>query len=205
MSPRDCNRPLIITVHGWNSGGMYMKFFNPYFEQLGYKTYNYEYGWMLAASLRNGNIAKRILSFVRFAHDVCGVDSIIVAHSNGCVVSNYAAWMSPYIKGLVLVNAALENDVEFPPTLAFIHNWYSPSDRVVRLAALIPFHYWGNLGARPYQGVSPQVKNFNKEHDYELSSDDHSDIFQPALREYFMPKMALEVEKEILASPIFFA
>lgn len=199
-------KPLIITVHGWNSGGLYMKYFNPHFAALDYPVYNYEYGWMLAASLRNRSIARRILAFVRFAWEVCGRKSVIVAHSNGAVVSNYAAWMSEQITGLVLVNAALNRDIEFAPSLAFVHNWYSPGDWPLRLARLIPFHAWGDLGARPYDGVSPNVTNFNKggSRDFMLHSKRHSDLFyREPLRSYYMPMMAERVEHETCQSRNF--
>lgn len=168
-----------------------MKRFNPHADHRGIAIYNFGYGWILFKTLRNGGIVQRLVDFIHFVgKHRAGTRVIGIGHSNGCEILWKAAQRCPQLQGLVYINAALDGDVMFPETLQFVHNWYSPSDWVVRLASWIPFNDWGRLGATPYEGVSAMVANFNKENDFELQSESHSDVFRFAgLRDYFLPLM----------------
>lgn len=194
--PRSCairdlaSRPLMVGCHGWNSSGHYMRAFVRPAMELGMIYYSFEYGWMLAKRFRNRGIAERLTRFANFWATVIGAPTIVIAHSNGAEVALRAAQQTPHIAALVLVNAALDHDASFPNTLRFVHNWYSPGDRAVRVASLIPLSLWGRLGACPYAGPSPRVRNFDKQNGYGplYSSRSHSDVFdREHLRQYFLP------------------
>ena len=191
------SKPLIVTVPGWNSAGWYMKRFNIYAARQGVQIYNFGYGWMLFKTLRNGGIVQRLVDFINFYAKQQQATRIIgIGHSNGCEILWKAAQRCHQMNGLVLINAALDNDVIFPESLGFVHNWYSPSDWVVRLASWIPFNDWGRLGATPYQGVSAMVTDYNKEAEFGHCSGSHSDVFRvPALRDYFLPLMLNKARK----------
>lgn len=192
MKPLVANydRPLIITVHGWKSPGGYMHTVALHAECRGYMAFCFNYGWMLAKSLRNKGIAERIVYFVDFWHRVTGQKVVGIGHSNGGELLWRASQMTEWLQGLVLINAALDEDIKFPDTLDFVHNWYSPSDHAVGFAQWIPGNKWGNLGGQAYTGLSQMVVDFNKEKDYlPHVSDSHSDQFtEPRVRDFFIPR-----------------
>ena len=84
---------------------------------------------------------------------------ILIGHSNGCTVA-YGISQKLYTKGLVLINPALNSDVEFDPFLEFIHIYWSPNDRVTWLSRLMPFSLWGAMGTIGYTGADARVRQF---------------------------------------------
>lgn len=97
---------------------------------------------------------------------------ILVGHSNGCALA-YRLSQQVKVHGLVLVNPALNHDVEFDPSLAFIQVYWSHADRITWLSRLMPFYIWGSMGTRGYTGDDPRVQQW----DMGLR---HTDIGDPA-------------------------
>lgn len=197
----DYHRPLLMTIPGWNSPGHYMRYYVSPAEKMGYLIYCYNHGWMLAKSMRNPGIARRIVNFVEFWHRISGGTVVAITHSNGTELGWRVADLTPWLSGIVSVNGALDADIIFPDRLQFVHNWYSPSDKAVSLASFLPGNRWGKFGAVPYDGVSAMVKNFNKEEDFDLISDSHSDQYtERDLRQFFIQEQLNEMHKEITVS-----
>lgn len=190
------NAPLLLTVHGWNSPGRYMHGYDEFAARRGFVIFNFEYGWILFATARNRGIVHRILDFVLWYHDLTGQRTVMIGHSHGCKLAWEIARKTELVIGLALNNAALDEDVAFPPHVRFVHNWYTPGDLAVRIGGLIPGHSWGRLGARPYAGPSPQVRDFNKGADFpDHVSRGHSDTYSDhRLRRFYLPRQIEEIE-----------
>lgn len=189
-------KPVILTVHGFNSAGWYMHHFTPFARSRGLCIHHYGYGWLLLKSPRMAGIQQRVVDLVNLLQDFSeanGLDPVPVigaGHSTGAEVWWRASWKCPMVKGLILINSALDRDVRFPDHLKFVHNWYSPSDIWPKVSRWIPFNKWGDLGSREYEGVSTNVRSFNKQRGFALSSRSHSDVFtSPDKRNYFLPLM----------------
>ena len=86
-------------------------------------------------------------------------NSILIGHSNGCTIA-YGLSKDVYMHGLVLINPALDPDVEFDPLLKFIHVYWSDKDRVTWLSKFIPFSLWGSMGTTGYIGRDPRVRQW---------------------------------------------
>lgn len=117
----------------------------------------------------------------RIADTMAGLiepDDILVGHSNGATLT-YLISRKVRIKGAVLINPALECDAV--PHAGFVHVYHNRHDLVVRLADLVPFNIWGDMGARGYCGTDPRVINIDQEHPPASLPPlrGHSDIFKP--------------------------
>ena len=88
---------------------------------------------------------------------------IIMGHSNGAAVA-YGITKKVKTRGLVLINPALDSDVEFDSQLEFIHVYWSHRDNIVWLSALMPFSLWGRMGKTGYIGKDPRVKQYEMPH-----------------------------------------
>jgi hypothetical protein len=84
---------------------------------------------------------------------------IILGHSNGAAVAYGITKVVP-TRGLVLINPALDSDIEFDEHLEFIHVYWSHRDNIVWLSALMPFSLWGRMGKTGYIGKDPRVKQW---------------------------------------------
>jgi hypothetical protein len=186
----------VISVHGFNvydAGKNTVAKMLPYFEQLGCTTEVFDYGFfnLFNPRWRNQNIADKLSERIRDLNFI-DVDVIIVAHSNGCAIAHMTS--NCKIKTAVYINPALDRSRSFPETIERAHVWHSPSDLPVRLSRLLPFHTWGAMGAYGATGDDKRVTNFNKQHDFHISSRKHSDVFDDDKLEFFGP---LIVKKSI--------
>ena len=88
--------------------------------------------------------------------------ALIIGHSNGCAIASRVAELSACVRGLVMINPALDVDWKPPSTLRWMNVYYHPNDSAVRLARWIPFTRWGAMGATgaPPTGKT-RVWNFN--------------------------------------------
>jgi hypothetical protein len=90
-------------------------------------------------------------------------EQILMGHSNGAAVA-YGITKKVKTRGLVLINPALDSDVEFDKHLEFIHVYWSHRDNIVWLSALMPFSLWGRMGKTGYIGKDPRVRQWQMPH-----------------------------------------
>ena len=191
-----------VFCHGFNVGdggtGSVDKL-KPYFKNLGYDIYDFDYHWVFLLGVRffNSFFAKRMVQLTKNLRQNLYTEIVICGHSNGCAISWRAAKMGAYIDKLVLINPALNNDVDFPKQIKKIHVWFSPSDPYVKLARWLIFHTWGNCGSTGWKGKpDSRVTNFNKEEDFEVISKTHSDVFSDEKIKYFGPIIAQKITED---------
>lgn len=96
---------------------------------------------------------------VEFFKDKIHPGQILIGHSNGCAVA-YRLSQKIHVRGLVLINPALDKQIEFDPSVEFVHVYFSRGDRVTWLAQFVPFSLWGSMGTEGYVGKDPRVKCF---------------------------------------------
>lgn len=149
-------------------------------EAVGLRPVIMSYGFMPAilANLFNGFLGKRLSKGME-------PGSVGVGHSNGCTLM-WKISRHVYLRGLVLINPALDPDVEFDPRLDFIHVYYSSDDEITWLSSLVPFSSWGKMGTVGYKGNDPRVKQFDM-------GVEHTDIGKPAILQKFGPAIVAEI------------
>jgi hypothetical protein len=176
----------VHSVHGafnFRGGGVISTdLFRPYFEDAGFIFKERDYGFrgVIMAQLFNERTAKKLASVVEDG-------DIGIGHSNGCDILVRAARNGAKFSQLILINPALDADTDFPSHIKRIHVWHSPSDKPVQVARWLPFNHWGEMGSTGFTGYNMRVINYNKEEDFEISSNEHSDIFEPEKLAYFGP------------------
>jgi hypothetical protein len=186
-------KPLVHLVHGFNvhdGGKETIGKLKDFFIADGYFANMVNYGWigLGGVAIKNPKIARTLV-------DIVGEGDIGVGHSNGCAILHQAACEGAKFKKLVFINPALDVSRVVPPHVEEIHVWHSPSDGPVRtwsqVERFLPFiqtffnHPWGEMGAKGYVGEDPRYKNFNKESDFRMSSNAHSDMFDWDKISYF--------------------
>lgn len=117
----------------------------------------------------------------RIADTMAGLiepDDILVGHSNGATLVYLISRKVP-LRGAVLLNPALECDLL--PHADFVHVHYNAHDLVVKLAHLVPFNIWGDMGAYGYCGKDTRVINIDQANPPANLPPlrGHSDIFTP--------------------------
>ncbi len=183
-----------ILIHGFNIGdggratvGTLRSFFAA--EDVTPILINYGYFGLFQTRFKNKKVAKRIFDAVAAAYK--SFDEVyVVGHSNGCAIAHLASTLEGFkAHGFVYINPALRSHYRRSSSVSFIHVWHSPSDRAVKIARWLPFRgAWGSMGSKGYTGVKDAaVVNFNKEVDFAVSSDEHSDVFHCSKRPYFGP------------------
>lgn len=168
-------------VHGFNvtnGGATTTDLLAPYFERVGCRVAEQDYGFVLLTMwFTNKIVAKRIAGAVE-------PGDIGVGHSNGCAILTRAADAGAPFDGLVLINPALDADIEFAPQLKWVHVYYNQDDGAVAFAEVIPQFLnwrWGDMGARGYIGFDSRIENVNCQHDQGVGLprvEGHSDIFR---------------------------
>lgn len=129
----------------------------------GMRVIYHEYGHILGVETRwkNPGIAKRIAK-------ECWDGDIIVGHSNGCAIAlRMVRDCKVAASGLVLLNAALRDDVEFPAGPSFVHVYYNDDDGAVpwaeRSIKLLTDPLWGDMGRDGYRGADARVRQWDCE------------------------------------------
>lgn len=181
-------------VHGFNvrdGGRGTIDMMIPYFERCGWTVRQVDYDWtgLLGVRLCTKKIAKALSTTIQ-------PGSVAVGHSNGCAVLHYAAQYGAPFSRLAYINPALNKDAPLADQVEACHVWHSPSDRPVSLARWLPFHFWGEMGAKGYVGEDKRYVNHNKERDFPIRSYTHSDIFYLAKMAFFAPKIIQDLEPE---------
>lgn len=185
-------RKIAIIIHGFNvrdQGEKTTDTLRRYFEKAGYKVMEFDYDWtgVLKVRLCNGSLATALASLLKdfdVEWEVVGV-----GHSNGCAILNEACKRGAPFYQLVYINPALDSDAKLAPQVSRAHVWYSPSDKPVKIARWLINHSWGEMGATGYMGGDPRYINYNKEHGYDVSSKEHSDVFKYEKLKFFGPKI----------------
>lgn len=170
----------VYLAHGFNvkdGGAGTTDRLRPYFEKAGYNVVEIDYLWsgLLGVQLCNKKLA---MMLSRLAER----DSIAVGHSNGCAILHAASLFGAKFEQMIYINPALDRDKAPGSQVSFLHVYHSPSDIPVTIAKYMPWHDWGDMGARGYSGSDPRVTNFNKEKDFPVVSDEHSDMFKSKLK-----------------------
>ncbi len=118
---------------------------------------------------RNGGIAEKMLPRI-------GVGDIIVAHSNGAVITKLLLEKGAKLSGVVLLDPALDRDTAMPKVVDWVHVYHSPSDMWVWIAKWIPNHPWGDQGMVGFTGSDSRYTNISTQKRM-LSFTDHSDYW----------------------------
>ena len=188
---------IVILIHGynvWDGGRATVGRLAPFFNARGIAHFAVNYGHfgLLETRFKNIRVAKRVALACRAAVDQT---VIVVGHSNGCAIAHLAAseFGAPIDKA-VYINPALEKDMPLPESVRALDVWHSPSDAPVKISKwLLPARMrpWGEMGATGYQGVEDcRIVNYNKETDYPVRSDEHSDVFDLSELPFFGPLIA---------------
>jgi len=187
--------PQVLLVHGfnvWDGGLASVAELSTYFEEYDCPVHVIKYGHFGLWDVRtkNDNIALQVATFIGNSQRPV----IVVGHSNGAAI----IYLSMILHGakparVVYINPALNRDIDFPTNCPQYDVWHSPSDRPVGLAKyLLPtkFRPWGDMGAVGPTHRAPHIHVYNKEHDYCVISQTHSDVFLPEKIAYFGPLIA---------------
>lgn len=166
-----------LLVHGFNVddlGEGSTDRLAPCLYESGFQVKEADYGCMniLGATLCNRHIAHTLAR-------TAPLGAIGVGHSNGCAILAQASlYIHNRMTGLVLINPALNTKTKFGSSVKFIHVYHAPSDAVVQLSSLLPFHIWGAMGRVGYKGDDPRVVN------YELPFKGHTGLFDKWDKQY---------------------
>lgn len=203
-------RPIVFLIHGfnvWNPEKSVGKM-RTFFEAVGFHciVVNYGHTGLMETKLKNPKIAKQIAAMTASLDPKVPVYA--VGHSNGCAILHMATnEYSARINKLIYINPALKVDSAPGIHVEDLHVWHSPSDKPVKWAKKlhkVPLlrHFnpkpWGAMGAYGYQGKDTRVLNFNKQRDFKISSNAHSDVFEWTKLPYFAPLMVSYITGELL-------
>ena len=142
----------IKTVNPWHSSIAFFQHIMPRFQVI---VLSYMYIPVVLAvvvPVINHFVIKRLVKQVHPGH-------VIIGHSNGATIA-YRLSKEVYVKGLVLINPALNSNVEFDKRLGFVHVYWSKKDWVVWVSRLMPFSLWGSMGRTGYTGEDARVRQF---------------------------------------------
>ena len=153
-------KPIVFGVHGYNTNGQYIKEFEPHIRKAGYDFCPLIYGKALigtignlvANRLRTDNVAGQIATMV----SVQQRPVILLAHSNGTMLSWMVANQCDNVVGVISFDGALDRDTPF--NSCWVINCYHPDDWMLTLFARRRFHSkWGDYGARENDGADVQI------------------------------------------------
>ena len=119
----------------------------PYFERAGYlaELVGVPWGFYIIPLLTRRASARKVAARAKELADA-GYTVVAVGHSNGCAIIARATEIGAPLDALVFFNAALEQSVRIGKQVRFVLNGYVPSDTVLKIAAVVPQPFWGNLG-----------------------------------------------------------
>ena len=164
---------LVKLVHGYNvsdGGAGTIDHLKPLLEARGYEVDAEEadYGFTTLLSVLFGNKRRARKMLNNFTEG-----EVIVAHSNGCMITARAIERGMPVKHVIFIHPALDVDWEPPPCSGVerIDVYYSLNDRATRVAGWIPFVRWGAMGTK---GPSSKSKVFRRYNDFWHHSDGFS-------------------------------
>lgn len=179
---------IIYLLHGFNVGDRgkdTTDMFIPFLKEKGYRHvksrremrseyYDYvmdlDYGWTGLAGVR---LCDKKLGI--FMAEAIVPGSIVIAHSNGCAIASFAADAGAAIRGMVMVNPALNKKWTPPQHIRWMDVYYNGLDFWTYVAAVLPGHRWGAMGN---QGPSYEDKRVRSYNTNKISGDDgHNAVF----------------------------
>ncbi len=185
-------KPQVLLIHGfnvWDGGRKSIGELRGYFAaaNIPYHILKYGHFGLRDTRTKNDNVARQVTNFIKNSNEPV----IVIGHSNGCAITHLAMDLyGAQPAHCVYINPALKR--------ALIHHkcpsydvWHSPSDKPVKWAKWLPnqrFRPWGIMGA--FGADAPHhtdVINYNKETDFDVSSETHSDVFSTEKLSYFGP------------------
>lgn len=202
----------VILVHGiktdasWSRG---IGLFAPEFERRGYQVEIAAWnpgGWRIFFFSEGcaRPIASTLARWAIHLRKLSATELVAVGHSHGCRLLSLASEYGAPFRAIAWLSAAVDRDVKIGRQVHWVLNYHSPGDSLVKIAALIPFHPWGSLGAYGFDSQrmqrDPRLKNFKA--DFSRQSDlrqysiaDHGDWFHPRERaEWWARKVADDLE-----------
>lgn len=127
----------------------------PYLREAGYAVYPICYGWFMLRgflwSAFNKPLARLVATFTRILADA-GNEVVAIGHSNGATIAVEASRLGADFKTLVLINGAVERDIELGHRTGYVLNCRVGSDPVLAVSRIIaPLTPWaefdGSLGS----------------------------------------------------------
>jgi hypothetical protein len=115
---------------------------------------------------------KRRAKFVAEAN--VSPDDIVIAHSFGCLCTIYA--MKHYgarFDKVIFFGAAAESDIDLPDSFNVLYNIHSRTDLALTLGDILPFHEFGEMGQKGYNGNHKNVINID------ATGHNHNDYVNP--------------------------
>jgi hypothetical protein len=173
----------------------------PYFQQAGFDCRVPDYGLITAIETRLANPL-----IVRTLRPYIEPGDIYIGHSNGCAIGyDLVKGENARPGGLVLINGALERDIELPaPMWADVYYNKGDDATIAAVAAArlgLSDPVWGNLGHSGYSGLNPFVGNIDCGSDRGPEGlprvSGHSDIFTTGKIETWAPYILGRVQAHV--------
>ena len=145
--------------------------------EVSYPDYGFE--WALETRLVNTMIEGALFPYI-------DPGDVLVGHSNGCAMAYHLALMGAPVKGLVLINGALETTIRRPGSVEWIDVYFNPGDTITEAAALgerlgLVDPLWGELGHAGYSGDDKAIVPIDCSATPNMPRVwGHSDFFTPA-------------------------
>ena len=144
---------------------------------------DYGYYSYVSVRLRKRPAILRIVNAINAVPE--DVNVVVICYSNG---ANYLRKALPYLNRsveVVFCSAALNSKAKFHENMSKGWNFHIKSDMAIRLAALIPFHVWGSMGAMGYKGDDLRIMNL----DYTDIASRHGGMFKDEVIGFFTSKV----------------
>jgi hypothetical protein len=152
---------MIHLIHGIHTGGPSpIEGLIPYIKDLGEVKYP-DYGFILGVETRIVNpIVRGTLQ------PYIGEDDVLICHSNGCAIAYDMLNAGAPAKGVVFINAALEQHITRPPQVKWIDVYYNSGDEATEAAKVaeelgIVDLVWGEMGHGGYKGSDLTICNID--------------------------------------------
>lgn len=191
-------KPQILLIHGynvWDKGDTTVGELRGYYAAEGcpYHILKYGHFGLWDTRTKNDDVARQATAFITNADRPV----IVVGHSNGAAIIYLAMKLyGAKPAHVVLVNPALVRNLRMPEQCPSVDIWHSPSDAPVKWAKWLPstqMRPWGDMGAYgPSYTDDPRLNVINKEHEFAVSSKEHSDAFRTELLSFFGPLIVNE-------------
>lgn len=157
----------------------------PYLEKTGIVVAHPNYGYIFAVETQRINpiVVGLLKPYVESG-------DILIGHSNGCAIiydlAHVLAGENVLVRGLVFINAALDQDIWFPSGIGWADVYFNDGDKLTEVAEIadrlgLVARCWGEMGHAGYSGNDQRIKNIdcgNTEDMPKVSG--HSDLFTAA-------------------------
>lgn len=176
----------VLFVHGFNvedDGEKTINKLEEYVEKRHVLHGNYGHFGLFGVRFFNKNIARTISGMTPS-------DTVAIGHSNGCTILVRAAEYGAKFSRLILINPALNRDMDFPEHIERIDIFHNIDDTTVSWSKWLPFHRWGAMGRYGSSSKDPRVFNHETKKLFNVSG--HSTIFNES------GKLALYIKNNLI-------